>query len=737
MTDLSQYVFPNDTPVAMLDCVEAFNGLMDREKLYAHYLGQAAFAGGLIVLFQTSPESPGIYLLLQRVFRESSIDDLKTAATANGVSDEEFQAFLVYAAAFYCNMGNYKSFGDSKFIPNLPMAKMQAIVLNSAASVADPGGLAALWGEVKEKMFSLTEREKELGLGKKGTTTYFSPNCDQEDADIAQQFMVSKDISPYNTRLFKKEDPSSNLPTYEVRLAASMAQGGEIPGFEGKQILGSHQHSSKDTVGPVTFLVTRGDYSKLMEVVAQNVEKAAGYAANDNEKQMLMQYKNSFQTGSISAHKDGSRFWIRNKGPIVETYIGFIESYRDPSGMRGEFEGFVAVVNKAMSEKFGRLVDNAEHLLAHLPWPQEYEKDQFLRPDFTSLDVLAFGGSGIPAGINIPNYDDIRQNEGFKNVSLGNVLTAGYKDTKITFLTKEDAELYSKYKIPSFEVQVGLHELLGHGSGKLFNQKANGSLDFDVSSVTHTETGGKITSWYKPGETWDSKFASLGSTYEECRAECVGIYLCLHADILSIFGFDGEEGDDIIYVNWLNMVRAGLLGLEFYSPESRTWRQAHMNARFVILRVMLEAGEGLVSVERVTGEDGEPDILVKLDRSKITAVGKPAIGNFLRKLQVYKSTADLENGRAMYQKYSDVSNSTEPHFLDLRSIVLARKQPRRMFVQHHTVEKGGQVQLKTYEATAQGLIQSFADRFPDGYLDAVVQELWDLERPVFKPYYTH
>ena len=102
----------------------------------------------------------------------------------------------------------------------------------------------------------------------------------------------------------------------------------------------------------------------------------------------------------------------------------------------------------------------------------------------------------------------------------------------------------------------------------------------------------------------------MGSSYEECRAECVGIYLSTERKVLTIFGHESkEEQEDLVYINWLSMVRAGLCALELYTPEQKKWRQAHMQARYAILQVLLEAGQGLVTLtesedgKNVTGRD--------------------------------------------------------------------------------------------------------------------------------------
>ncbi|XP_015439984.1 PREDICTED: dipeptidyl peptidase 3 [Dufourea novaeangliae] len=715
--DTSFFTLPNNQPIISLECESAFKALTTKEKLYAHYLSQAAWNGSLIVFIQTSPESPLIFALLHKVFISESIDELKKSALDGGISEDEFTAFLVYSCGIFANAGNYKSFGDSKIIPKLPKEKFETVIKVSKAYKDNSKSTDEIWNKIQDVVYSIKGKLKSLGLGDKGVTTYFSANCTDKDADLVNEFMQEKGLESYNARCFKTVN-SGNMDSYEIRLASV------------KTDTDPNITLSEEVYKNAKFKIARGDYSQLLIPVVDNLQKAKEYAANDNQKNMLNKYIEHFTAGLLQAHKDGSRFWIKDKGPVIETYIGFIETYRDPAGQRGEFEGFVAMVNKEMSKKFATLVHNAEKFIPKLPWGTDFEKDEFLRPDFTSLDVLTFSGSGIPAGINIPNYDEIRQSEGFKNVSLGNVIPANMKLDVIPFLSEHDQALMNTYRVASFEVQVGLHELLGHGTGKLLRQLGPDSYNFDKVNVKNPLTGEVIDKFFLPGETYDSKFGQMGSSYEECRAEAVGLYLSLEKDVLSIFGHDGPKADDIIYVNWLSLLWNGCAkALEMYQPSTKKWLQAHSQARYVLLRVCIEAGDGFVNV--VESESGK-NLLFSVDRSKILTVGKRAIGDFLNKLQIYKSTGDIDAAKEMYEKYSEVPEAGPHPWAHWRDIVLAHKEPRKIFVQSNTFINGSdEVHLKNYEPSFAGLIQSWIERFPSTEISQTFIKLWEKDEKYF------
>ncbi|KAJ7343490.1 aflatoxin-detoxifizyme [Mycena albidolilacea] len=686
-----RFLADRNPPLCSLEVKKSFDQLSPAEKHYTYWLTSASWGGRPIIQSQWTPQATDLYDLLILAFSSSDgkLADLEALQKKAELSVGEFNDLLQYASQTLSNLVNFKTFGFTKIIPRTSSAKFEAVIKSSVNSAkATP-----LWDGLKEHIYAVTP-ESALLVGKPNqghVSNYYLGEIilDEEVADI-QTAAEKLGIDLLNTRV-KKESSTSF-----ILLVASAKLQSDITVDLGK---GS------------TLTVKYGDLQEALTKVVASLAEAKKYAQNVHQTAMIEGYIKSFESGSIQDHKDASRHWVKDVGPVVESYIGFVETYLDPYGARAEWEGFTAIVNKQLSAKYEKLVDNAPHLIEGLPWGKDFEVDVFRKPDFTALEVVSFATGGIPAGINIPNYYEIRESAGFKNVSLANILAAKAPDEELTFIHPDDVDLYNEWDARAFELQVANHELLGHGSGKLFQEDASGKKNFSADKVINPLTGKPITTWYRAGQTPDSVLGEVSSSMEECRAEAVALYLASNTEILGIFKYtDKKEIEDIQFISFLLMARAGVRALEYYDPTTKKHGQAHMQARLGIMQHLFRAG--LVSLEEVRDKNGVlENLFVRVDRSRVLSEGKAVMGKLLVELQVRKSTAD---GAGAREYYTDLTSPMDPFTTpEVRNLVLAKKLARKIFVQPNLlIDANGDVQLKEYPLTAAGVIESWIERKP-------------------------
>ena len=104
--------------------------------------------------------------------------------------------------------------------------------------------------------------------------------------------------------------------------------------------------------------------------------------------------------------------------------------------------------------------------------------------------------------------------------------------------------------------------------------------------------------------------------------------------------------------------------------------------------------------------------------SKLNSIGTIRI--HILRIQVYKATANFEAASEMYNKYTNVNE----RFQELRNEVIARRKPRKMFVQPNLLysEEKKTIVLEEYAPTAMGIIQSFMARYRLEEMDEILKQ---------------
>jgi dipeptidyl-peptidase III len=197
----------------------------------------------------------------------------------------------------------------------------------------------------------------------------------KEDIAAVAKVMEKHSIEPENTRVRKIMDGTK--PAFEILQASA----------ETTTIINQLDGDGLES----TIRVERGDHAAEMSRICSALTEAVKYAASREQAAFLFDYIESFSTGSLEAYRKSQKTWVTDISPRVENILGFVEPYRDPYGVRAEWEGAVCISDLDETRKLKALVDGSTKFIRMLPWavPGEndgkgpFEAGLFQAPDFT------------------------------------------------------------------------------------------------------------------------------------------------------------------------------------------------------------------------------------------------------------------------------------------------------------------------------------------------------------------
>ena len=546
---------------------DGFADLPLRERILIYHLYQAAVAGRDIYFDQRYAHNLEMREVLEEIITHAS-----------GIDPETLAEIQRYTKLFWINTGPYNNLTARKFVLKCTPAAFKAAAAQAAVNGARlPADLDRMDPYFFDLEFDPILTNKTPGSGKDILEASANNLYDGVTMDDLEGFT---ERYPLNSRLVKRDG----------RLVEEVYRIG-------------------------------GMYDPYIRAIVRHLDAAIPYAteAMAHALRALIRF---YETGETADRVAYDVAWVQDRDSPVDTINGFVEVYMDARGMKGAWEALVYYVNPHKTAGIRKLADAAQWFEDRMPWADQYKKQGVRGVSANAIDVvIETGDSGpvTPVGINLPNDQTIREHHGSKSVSLSNANQAYDKSTLPEFRREfawspEEAERAEKWSSVASELTTDMHEVIGHGSGRI-SERLQGS----------------------PQTALKEQYSAL----EESRADLVALYFVPNPKLVELGLVDEADHEEIVRAEYEGYARNALVQLRRIREGSQI-EEDHMRNRQMIVGWLI-ANSGAIEVRRRDNKTYYVVVDIKAFQE--------GVGRLLSDVQRIKAEGDYEAAKALFETY--------------------------------------------------------------------------------------
>ncbi len=562
---------------------ESFRALSPRQQSLAYYLSQASIAIDPINYDQNSR-----FGLRQKRLLEALVNLPQGGRTQ----------ILNFTKLFWANRGNHNEMTAQKIMPEFSFEQLRAAAaaaLKAGAFKGTPYGttpiasqadldreLEALAPSLFDAAFEPMITAKSPQGGKdilQSSANNFYLNVSM--ADVANYH----DAHPLNSRLVKAPDGKLREEVYRAG-----TPDGKVP---------------------------PGMYALFLGKAIGFLEQARQFAEPGQDKVIaaLIRY---YQTGDPRDWVQFGIEWVQNN-PDVDFANGFIEVYRDARAAKATSQSFVSITDQKFNQLMVKLAQNAQYFEDHAPWLPQYKKQGVKPPLAKAVEtVIETGDFHVSTvGDNLPNENEIREKYGSKSfLFTGSSRTLreaqGFGVLEEFAASPEEIAVSKKYGEEASDMMTALHEVIGHGSGKL--------------SPRLQQSGA------------EASLKEYFSTLEEARADLMALWNITDPKLQQLGLVSSPEVAKAMYYAAVRTVLTQLYRI----PKGDTIEEDHQRNRQLIVNYIQDKTGAIAPVQR-----GGKTYLALKDFDKM----HQGVGMLLAELMRIKAEGDYAAIKLLVDKY--------------------------------------------------------------------------------------